>query len=123
MNIGATYLGNGNTEFTVWTPLKEKMVLHIVHPFDKKIEMQKDEQGYFHVVAEAQPGCRYFFMPGEKDLPDPASRFQPLGVHGPSEIIDQSAFKWSDENWKGISFSELILYELHVGTFTEQGGF
>jgi maltooligosyltrehalose trehalohydrolase len=124
MNIGATYLGNGNTEFTVWAPLKEKMILHIVHPFDKKTGMQKNEEGYFQIVAKAEPGCQYFFMPGEeKDLPDPASKFQPQGVHGPSEVIDPSTFKWSDKNWKGIQFSQLILYELHVGTFTEEGEF
>jgi maltooligosyltrehalose trehalohydrolase len=124
MNIGATYLGNGHTEFTVWAPLKGKMVLHIVHPFDKKMAMQKDEEGYFHISTKSEPGWRYFFMPeGEKDLADPASKFQPGGVHGASEVIDQSAFKWNDSNWTGISFSKLILYELHVATFTEEGTF
>src|SRR5436190_22891058 len=98
MNIGATYLGNGNTAFTVWAPLKEKMLLHIIHPFDKKMEMQKDERGYFHIEAAVGPGCRYFFIPAEKDLPDPASAFQPLGVHGPSEVVDHSMFKWKDRD-------------------------
>jgi maltooligosyltrehalose trehalohydrolase len=124
VNIGATYLGNGKTEFTVWAPLKETMFLHIVYPFEKKIEMQKDEWGYFHLVENASPGCRYFFMPGgAKDLPDPASKYQPDGVHGSSEVIDHSLYKWNDANWKGIPFNELILYELHTGSFTEQGNF
>jgi maltooligosyltrehalose trehalohydrolase len=123
MNIGATYLGNGHTEFTVWAPLKEKMVLHIVHPFDKETEMQKDALGYFHVVEKVGAGCKYFFKVDGKDLADPASQLQPEGVHGPSEVIDHTIYSWKDEKWKGLSFSDLILYELHVGTFTGEGTF
>jgi len=123
MNIGSRYLSNGKAEFVVWAPLKEKMTLHIVHPSDKKIEMQKDGDGYFRLEIEAAMGSKYFFMPDcAKDIPDPASKFQPEGVHGPSEMIDQS-YQWNDETWKGISFDELILYEVHVGTFTEEGTF
>ncbi|HMG66525.1 MAG TPA: malto-oligosyltrehalose trehalohydrolase [Chitinophagaceae bacterium] len=123
MNIGSSYLSNGKTEFKVWAPLKDHMSLHIVHPFDNKIKMEKDSSGYFLAEVEVSPGCRYFFMPGkERDLPDPGSKSQPLGVHGPSEVIDNS-FNWEDEKWKGIPFDELIFYELHVGTFTEEGTF
>jgi maltooligosyltrehalose trehalohydrolase len=123
MNIGATYLGNGNTELTVLAPLKEKMILHIVYPFDEEIRMQKDDHGYFHTIKKIGPGCKYFFKTDKKDLPDPASKFQPQGVHGPSEVIDHTIYTWKDEHWKGIPFNELILYELHVGTFTEEGTF
>ena len=75
MNIGATYLGNGHTEFTVWAPLKEKMILHIVDPFEKETAMQKDEQGCFHATEKAEPGTKYFFKIDGKDIPDPASKF------------------------------------------------
>src|ERR1051325_11776862 len=113
MNVGSTYLSNGKTHFTVWAPLKERMVLHITHPSEQKLEMQKDVEGYFHADAAVLPGTRYFFMPdGTKDFPDPASRFQPMGVHGPSEVVDHF-FEWHDANWNGRPFDELILYELH----------
>src|SRR5436853_6776069 len=97
MNIGATYLGNGHTEFTVWAPLKEKMTLRIVHPFDKRTEMHKDEQGYFQAIEKVEAGCKYFFNVDGRDLPDPASKFQPEGVHGPSQSIDHRSYKWKDE--------------------------
>ncbi|HEY1870667.1 MAG TPA: alpha-amylase family glycosyl hydrolase, partial [Chitinophagaceae bacterium] len=122
MNIGSTY-SPGNTKFIVWAPLKKRMILHIVYPFEKKIEMQKDDSGYFHAETKTENGSRYFFMPEEeKDLPDPASKFQPHGVHGPSEVIDEN-FEWADANWKGIPFEDLVLYELHAGIFTNEGTF
>src|SRR6266487_2242995 len=124
MKIGSTLLDDERTEFSVWAPLKENMTLHIIHPFDKKMEMIKDESGYFHLEAEVGAGSLYFFMPEtEKNIPDPASQFQPQGVHGPSEVIDHSAYHWNDKNWKGLLFSKLILYEIHTGTFTEKGTF
>jgi len=123
MNIGSRYLSNGRIIFTVWAPLKEKMILHIVRPFDRKIQMEKDESGYFHTEVEVGSDCYYFFMPGgEKDFPDPASGFQPDGVHGPSAVVNHS-YEWNDETWNGIPFDELILYEVHTGTFTEEGTF
>ncbi len=122
--IGANISDDRKITFNVWAPLHEKMVLHIIDPFEQKIEMQKDVHGVFHSEIEGAAGCRYFFMPaGEKDYPDPASRFQPSGVHGQSQVIDHSVYQWHDENWKAIPFDQLILYELHVGTFTGSGTF
>ncbi len=116
---------NGRASFTVWSPGKNKMILHLVHPFDKKYEMKGDEQGWWHLQLEGiEAGTLYYYQPdGERDLPDPASRSQPHGVHGPSELIDQDAYQWHDENWKGLSLEEYIIYELHVGTFTPEGNF
>ena len=110
--------------FTVWAPEKEKMILHLVHPKDEQIEMKKNEEGYWQVSVNDLPAnTRYFFQPnGERDYPDPASRYQPEGVHGPSQLVDHS-YKWSDENWKGLPREKLIIYELHVGTFTQEGTF
>ena len=112
-------------EFTVWAPLKKKMALHVVYPRDEVIAMREGEEGYFQVVVEDLPaGARYFFRPdGERDYPDPASHYQPEGVHGPSQVVDHEAFAWSDEEWKGLPLEEMILYELHVGTFTPEGTF
>lgn len=123
--IGAVYTEGKGCVFTVWAPLKETMILHIIHPSEYRMQMQKDEWGYFTVVIEeAGPGTQYFFMPnGLQDLPDPASHYQPEGVHGPSEVVDHSSYQWQDIHWRGIPLKELVLYEIHVGTFTEEGTF
>lgn len=117
---------NGRREhvFKVWAPKKNSMQLHLVYPNEQTIGMQRDDDGYFVVDVDVPTGARYYFKPdGEADYPDPASHFQPEGVHGPSELVDHPAFQWQDQRWKGIPFKELILYELHVGTFTEEGTF
>jgi 1,4-alpha-glucan branching enzyme len=75
-------------------------------------------------VADVRAGDRYtFFVDGAGPFPDPASRSQPDGVHGPSEIVDPAAFTWSDAGWRGVRLEDLVLYELHVGTFTRAGTF
>ncbi len=79
---------------------------------------------YETVVPGALPGDRYaYFLDGNGPLPDPASRFQPDGVHRSSAIVDPRAFSWSDIGWRGIALDDLVLYELHVGTFTKEGTF
>src|SRR4051812_6254579 len=124
-NVGADYLGNGRCRFTVWAPTKKKMVLHTVKPVERRIEMQADEWGYFSVELESvNPGDEYFFIPDDKkDLPDPASHHQSQGVHGPSTVVDHFAYRWQDTGWTGKPFQELVIYELHVGTFSPQGTF
>ncbi|WP_266205377.1 malto-oligosyltrehalose trehalohydrolase [Pontibacter kalidii] len=123
--VGAQYLGNGRCRFSVWAPEKQHMTLHVVHPQERKLEMQQDASGYFSAtVDDAAPGTRYFFNPdGEGDFPDPTSFSQPEGVHGPSEIVDNSSFPWTDASWKNLPLQEMVLYELHVGTFTPEGTF
>ena len=75
-------------------------------------------------LTEARPGDRYAFsVDGGDPLPDPASRFQPDGVHGWSEIVDPSAFRWTDGDWRGLDPRRAVIYELHVGTFTTEGTF
>jgi maltooligosyltrehalose trehalohydrolase len=125
MKTGAQYLQNNKTQFTVWAPEKETMQLHIVHPTEQKLQLQKDKEGYFSITVEnIQPGSRYFFMPdGKKDYPDPTSNYQPEDVFGPSEVIDHNAYEWHDGKWRGLPFNDLILYELHVGTFSAEGTF
>ncbi|GAA4453721.1 malto-oligosyltrehalose trehalohydrolase [Nibrella saemangeumensis] len=123
--IGANYEGGGRCTFTVWAPEKEKMILHLVHPREQQIAMQPDEFGYFQTeVADVDPGTHYFFRPDdEQDYPDPASHFQPEGVHGPSAVVDHGTYAWQDSDWRGLPFKDLVLYELHVGTFTPEGTF
>ena len=112
-------------QFIVWAPEKKEVQLHVVAPFDREFDMQKNEEGYFSVTVETQEKeLRYFFKPGgTNDFPDPASQFQPDGVHKASQTVDHSSFKWNDNNWKGIPLNEMIIYELHVGTFTPEGTF
>ncbi len=75
-------------------------------------------------VAGLQPGTRYWYrLDGDRLLPDPASRFQPEGVHGPSALVDPLAFPWTDTRWQGLRPDEVVVYELHVGTFTSEGTF
>ncbi|MDX6569727.1 MAG: maltooligosyltrehalose trehalohydrolase [Gaiellales bacterium] len=98
-------------------------MLHLLEP-DRLIPMERDRQGYFEATAEAEAGARYGFrLDGGDDLPDPASRWQPYGVHGPSALVDPAAFEWSDGGFRAPPLSELVIYELHIGTFSEAGSF
>ena len=98
--------------------------MRIVAPGQRIIPLRRDERGYHEVVAESvDPGTRYFYrLDGESERPDPASRFQPEGVHGPSQVVD-SRFSWGDAGWFGLPLRDYIIYELHVGTFTGEGTF
>jgi len=89
------------------------------------VAMQSKNDGWHEVVvADAGPGTRYrFVLPDGTYVPDPASRCAPVGVHGPSEIVDSHAFQWSDAEWRGRPWNEAVIYELHVGTFTPDGTF
>ncbi|MGB3508913.1 MAG: malto-oligosyltrehalose trehalohydrolase [Microcoleaceae cyanobacterium] len=126
MKVGSHYLAEKNQcQFTVWAPTREKLAVHIVHPQEKLIELKKDEWGYWQGEAkDIDPETLYFYqLDGENDRPDPASHWQPQGVHGPSKIVDHQQFTWNDTSWQGIPLAEMIIYELHVGTFTREGTF
>jgi maltooligosyltrehalose trehalohydrolase len=122
-SLGATYLGQGRTRFELWAPHVEQVSVLLVRPAGRTLPLTRDERGYhtgtFDGVA---PGARYFYRLGDRDRPDPTSRFQPEGVHGPSEVVDP-AFLWTDEGWSGRPLRELVFYELHVGAFTREGTF
>ena len=118
--VGAFYKGR-NCLFTVWAPLCTKVAVVIG---DSVHEMTKLDHEYWTASIEnVLPGASYQFRVNDhKDLPDPASRGQDSGVHGPSSVVE-TQFSWSDEDWKGIPLSEMIIYELHVGTFSPEGNF
>ena len=122
--MGATYLGDGRCRFLVWAPLAEQVELHLVSPREEMVPLQRGERGYASAVVEGvEPGSRYFYrLHGQQDFPDPASRFQPQGVHGPSQVA-QPHFAWDDGQWSGLPLSDYVIYELHVGTFTPEGTF
>ncbi len=125
IQFGPFTTDNNSCVFRVWAPEKKKMFLTLVSPFEKTIEMEKVDGGYFMLeVKDTGHGTRYYYRPeNEINYPDPASHYQPEGVHGPSQVIDHNRFEWNDSNWKGIPFNELIMYELHVETSTPEGTF
>ena len=125
MEIGACYRGNSRADFTVWAPGAEDITLVIISSPERLIPLRKQEQGYWSASVEGiQPGARYRYrIDHHNERPDPASFFQPDGVHGPSQIIDHAAFRWTDSHWQGIPLRQMILYEIHVGAFTPEGTF
>ncbi len=125
MRIGAQYLGNGRCDFILWAPFLKDVAIRIVSPRGRIIPMEKDNRGYWKVSLDEVPSGTHYFYKLEKaiDRPDPASNSQAEGVHGHSQVIDHSAFQWEDENWSGVSLREMIIYEVHVGTFTLEGTF
>jgi maltooligosyltrehalose trehalohydrolase len=122
--LGANYLGEGRCRFVVWAPYAQQVEVHLYLPEERSIALAPAARGYFEaIVAGVEPGARYKYrLDGDKELPDPASRYQPEGVHGPSEVIDP-VFVWDDARWPGLPLREYIIYELHVGTFTSGGTF
>lgn len=121
---GAVYLGEERTRFRVWAPLRPRIDLHIIAPRERTVSLEPDGRGHHQaVVAGASPGTRYLYrIESGLERPDPASRFQPLGVHGPSEVVDP-AFPWTDGAWSGLPWPDYTLYEIHVGAFTSEGTF
>jgi maltooligosyltrehalose trehalohydrolase len=122
--LGATYLGGDTCGFLVWAPLVNQVEIHILSPEERIVLLEKLSQGYHYgLVQGVKPGTRYVYrLDGNTERPDPASKFQPEGVHGPSQVVDPH-FVWEELHWAGIPFSHYIIYELHVGTFTPQGTF
>ncbi|WP_220388845.1 alpha-amylase family glycosyl hydrolase [[Flexibacter] sp. ATCC 35208] len=123
-NTGAFYKPDNTCTFCVWAPEKEQVTLHLITPDDRSMAMTKDAEGYFTITVEnVPPGATYFYNIDEKDLPDPASGWQPQDIFGPSAVVDHDAYQWQDLQWHGLPFKDLILYELHVGTFSPEGTF
>ena len=119
-------MGGSEVSFVVWAPLVKRMKLELLSldGSRSRIEMKPQEKGYFSTVTTADEGSRYsFLLNGKLRRPDPASRFQPEGVHRPSAVIYPDNFTWQDRSWRGIKKSDLIIYEIHVGTFSDDGTF
>jgi maltooligosyltrehalose trehalohydrolase len=123
--LGANVSGRAGASFLVWAPRCASVGVKLLKDGSRIFPMERTDDGYFRAwVDGASAGDLYFYnLDGTEDRPDPASRFQPEGVHGPSCIVDPAAFRWRDKGWKGIPLSRAIFYELHVGTFTPEGTF
>jgi maltooligosyltrehalose trehalohydrolase len=130
--IGAEIRPGGYVHFRVWAPKRNKVYVRIQEGSAKRtgkehrFELSSEDNGYFSgLVENCGAGTLYMFQLDEdhKLYPDPASRFQPNGPDGPSQVIDPSAFMWSDQAWPGVKLEGQVLYEMHVGTFTSDGTF
>lgn len=125
LDLGACKSNDGRTTFRVWAPHARKVQLLLLKEDGEWVsEMDEQNNGYFVKTLEVGEKAKYFYLLDQtKKRADPASRFQPDGVDGPSQVIDGTAFEWTDRAWKGLEMERLIIYELHVGTFTQEGTF
>ncbi|CAA9489518.1 MAG: GH13_10 / GH13 / GH13_9 / GH13_36 / GH13_ 11 / GH13_37 / GH13_1 / GH13_8, partial [uncultured Rubrobacteraceae bacterium] len=121
MPFGANLLGDGRARFALWAPDAGSVDLVLR---GETVPMSRGEDGLFEAEAGAAHGDLYRYrIDGEGEVPDPASRYQPEDVHGPSMVVDPERFEWDDEGWTGRPWEETVLYELHVGTFSPEGTF
>jgi maltooligosyltrehalose trehalohydrolase len=122
--FGANVVERG-VAFRVWAPASERVDVVIHGARDRTEPLAPEGDGWFSAaVAGIGAGARYRYrLDGGDAFPDPASRFQPEGVHGPSEVVDPTDFRWTDDGWRGVDPEALVVYELHVGTATEAGTF
>ncbi len=128
--VGAEVVSEGGVEFRVWAARRREVAV-IIQGFagttsrnePAAVILEAEEGGYFSgVIPSAGAGSLYAYrLDGEGPFPDPASRFQPEGPHGPSQVIDPGEFAWTDAGWKGLELHGQVLYEMHVGTFTVEG--
>ena len=126
--IGAEVIPAGGVHFRVWVPKQKYVMLELSPDADmpdsttRKIKLKSEPNGYFSgFFGDAKPGWYYKIRLHTGSFPDPASRFQPQGPHGPSQIIAPAQFKWSDDNWAGVPREGQVIYEMHIGTFTREG--
>jgi maltooligosyltrehalose trehalohydrolase len=120
--VGGARVLDGGVEFHVWAPFAHELVLRFED--GRVFPMARQQDGNFHTIVQAHGGSRYFLqVDSSRPVPDPVSRLLPEGVHGPTEIVDPNSFRWPDQGWRGLSLTDYLVYELHVGTFTPQGTF
>ena len=126
--VGAEPMVSGGVHFRVWAPTAKRVAVELTEDAQFRreqkdtIELEPEKHGYFSgLIPEARAGMLYKFRMQTGSFPDPASRFQPDGPHGPSQIIDPGEFVWTDQKWRGVSRAGQVLYEMHIGTFTREG--
>ena len=121
--IGANVLSGGGVHFRVWVPRCKRVDVVLGANRDVVVPLEAEADGHFSGQAkQVAAGEVYWYRLDEKGtFPDPASRFQPEGPHGPSQIIDPSEFSWTDAEWKGVPLLGQVIYELHIGTLTPEG--
>ena len=122
-SLGATWRPGGDCGFLVWAPRAKRVQVELEGDSARRLDLEPGERGYHYGESAAAPGQLYTLrLDGGPPRPDPASRFQPQGVHGPSAVVNP-AFAWTDAGWQGPPLERCVFYELHVGTFTREGTF
>jgi maltooligosyltrehalose trehalohydrolase len=124
--IGAEPVEDGGVHFRVWAPKSRRVRVEFgqgdLRESFQEAELASEPNSYYSsVVKSARAGMKYRFKLDRGSFPDPASRFQPEGPHGPSEIVDPTTFQWQDASWQGLPLVRQAIYELHLGTFTQEG--
>lgn len=128
--VGAEVQPSGGTHFRVWAPRCREVQVVLEGPSSgpaedkEELDLVRDSDGYFsRLIPSAGAGSRYRYRldGGEELYPDPVSRFQPEGPHGPSEVVEPERFAWADREWGGVSIEGQVIYEMHIGTFTREG--
>ena len=122
-SIGVNFNEVGIASIRVWTPHAKRVLLRLTN---RKADLPLEELGYGYwelITGQLKPDDNYQFVLDDKTLPDPASLFQPEGVHGPSQAVDLKDFTWTDNKWKNPEQDKYIIYEIHTGTFTPEGTF
>jgi maltooligosyltrehalose trehalohydrolase len=125
LRFGARPVPDGGTQFRVRAPQAKSLELKVVGPEPRMFPLKRAGEGVFEAhLAEVGAGADYFYViDGERERPDPVSRFQPAGVHGPSRVVAPESFEWTDGEWKAVPLRDYVIYELHTGTFTPEGTF
>ncbi|HZG40701.1 MAG TPA: malto-oligosyltrehalose trehalohydrolase [Nodosilinea sp.] len=125
LKVGALLQTDGRCHFTLWGPELDSVELQLLPPKEEAFLMEKSEEGYWTTTVEnVAEGTHYLYRINGGDLrPDPASFYQPEGVHGPSAVVNPNNYTWGDTAWKNIPWSDYVIYEVHIGTFTAEGTF
>lgn len=127
--LGTVPVSESQTRFSVWAPIAKTVSVELIRRWghvEKVLSehpLERSPCGVFsNVVADCPSKTLYRFkLDNKMGRPDPRSRFQPFGVHGPSQVIDPNSFQWTDQSWTGLQKRDLVIYELHIGSFTEEG--
>jgi malto-oligosyltrehalose trehalohydrolase len=126
MPFGAEFQPGGGVRFSLWAPDCQRIGIELIdNEAAATLPMQPEADGWHRLTTDrAAPGSRYrFILPDGFAVPDPASRYQPADVHGPSEVVDPRLYAWGDHDWHGGPWNASVIYELHIGSFTEAGTF
>jgi len=129
LRFGASVRSGYSVEFRVWAPNLTNLAVRVMGGNEgepsRTIPMrQSSDSEFVATVPQVGAGADYVYvLDGERERPDPVSRWQPGGVHAPSRVVDPASFRWSDQGWSGIPLRDFIIYELHTGTFTREGTF
>jgi len=116
-------LTEGTARFRVWAPEAERIEVVFEDGDHPPFELSREDSGYFSGATSTSARLYRYRVGAASPCPDPCSRFQPHGVHGPSLLVDPDAFAWTDTGWPGLAIERQVIYELHIGTFTPEGTF